>query len=53
MRDFIFFMHDDATNGENDWEPYLATLKNRGFFSEEVARLEMASAFGRAVQFPR
>ena|SRR6476620_2434684 len=31
-RDFIFFMHDDATNGENDWEPYLATLKNRGFF---------------------
>jgi hypothetical protein len=30
--DYIFFMHDDARDGENDWEPYLAKLKATGSF---------------------
>ena len=25
-------MHDDARDGKNDWEPYLAKLKATGFF---------------------
>jgi hypothetical protein len=40
--DYIFFMHDDARGDENDWEPYLAKLKNRGSF-------EGGSAIGNGV----
>jgi hypothetical protein len=42
MPDYIFFMHDDAHNGENDWEPYLATLKKCGSF-------EGGSAIGNGI----
>lgn len=29
---YIFLMHDDGRDDENDWAPYLAKLKNRGSF---------------------
>ena len=32
MADYIFFMHDDAPDGANDWEPYLTKLKANGSF---------------------
>src|SRR5215510_5549276 len=42
VTDYIFFMHDDASDGENYWEPYLAKLKNGGSF-------EGGSAIGNGV----
>ena len=42
MPDYIFFMHDDARGGENDWGPYLAKLKHSG-------RFEGGSAIGDGV----
>jgi hypothetical protein len=42
VTDYIFFMHDDASDGENDWGPYLAKLKNGGSF-------EGGSAIGNGV----
>jgi len=33
MPDYIFFMHDDARDAEeNDWEPYVTKLKANGSF---------------------
>jgi hypothetical protein len=32
MADYIFFMHDDAPDGESDWKPYLTMLKSNGCF---------------------
>jgi hypothetical protein len=32
MHSYIFFMHNDAADEENDWEPYLTKLKVSGFF---------------------
>jgi len=32
MPDYIFFMHDDARDGEDNWEPYLTQLKASGSF---------------------
>ena len=32
MPDYIFFMHDDARDGEDNWEPYLTKLKASGSF---------------------
>lgn len=34
MNDYIFLMHDDATNAisNDDWEPYLARLQSAGVF---------------------
>lgn len=32
MPDYMFFMHDDARDGKNDWEPYLTKLKANGSF---------------------
>jgi len=32
MADYIFFMHDDAPDAANDWEPYLTKLKASGSF---------------------
>lgn len=42
MPDYMFFMHDDARDGENDWEPYLTKLKANGSF-------EGGSAIGNGV----
>jgi hypothetical protein len=47
MSDYIFFMHDDARDGANDWEPYLTRLKARAL-SRVVARLAMVSASEKA-----
>jgi hypothetical protein len=30
--EYIFLMHDDASDGDNDWEPYLKKLKDSGHF---------------------
>jgi len=32
MPDYIFFMHDDTRDDEDNWEPYLTKLKASGFF---------------------
>jgi hypothetical protein len=32
MPNYILFMHDDARNGGDSWEPYLAKLKAIGSF---------------------
>ena len=32
MPSYIFFMHDDAHDEENDWEPYITKLKTDGSF---------------------
>jgi len=32
MVDYIFLMHDDATAGDEDWEPYLRKLRQAGVF---------------------
>ena len=32
MPEYIFLMHDDASGGENDWEPYLKQLRDSGHF---------------------
>ena len=32
MPSYIFFMHDDAADEGNDWEPYLTKLKASGSF---------------------
>ncbi|MGB8562921.1 MAG: hypothetical protein WCD83_05830 [Pseudolabrys sp.] len=42
MPDYMFFMHDDVRDGENDWEPYLTKLKANGSF-------EGGSAIGNGV----
>jgi hypothetical protein len=30
--EYIFLMHDDASDGDDDWGPYLKTLKDSGHF---------------------
>jgi hypothetical protein len=42
MPDYMFFMHDDVRDGENDWEPYLTKLKAKRSF-------EGGSAIGNGV----
>jgi len=32
MPGYIFFMHDDARDSEDNWEPYLTKLKASGCF---------------------
>jgi len=32
MADYIFLMHDDAVAEEQDWGPYLHSLRQRGIF---------------------
>jgi hypothetical protein len=32
MPEYIFLMHDDASAADLPWEPYLATLQQRGVF---------------------
>jgi hypothetical protein len=32
MGDYIFLMHNDAVAGDNEWEPYIRGLQQRGCF---------------------
>jgi hypothetical protein len=32
MAEYVFLMHHDAAPGDEAWEPYIRTLKERGFF---------------------
>lgn len=32
MPEYIFLMHEDASDGENGWEPYLKKLRDSGHF---------------------
>src|SRR5262245_26213947 len=42
MAEYIFLMHDDAVDSDEDWEPYLQRLRQSGCF-------EGGSAIGEGV----